>query len=118
MNICLGIGSKRVEVAEPRARRARDSGDTCVILTPPGSGAPAMPDPSRALRRAPSRSATLNVTVTVEFTGTPEVPFAGDTAVTVGATASALAVVVKLDAVVAARALPAASLTPVVTVSV
>ena len=62
--------------------------------------------------------ASLNVTVTVEFTGTPEVPFAGDTAVTVGATASALAVVVKLDAVVAARALPAASLTPVVTVSV
>jgi hypothetical protein len=58
MNICLGIGSKRVEVAEPRARRARDSGDACVILIPPGLGASAMPDASRALRRTPSRSAS------------------------------------------------------------
>ena len=62
--------------------------------------------------------ASLNVTATAEFTATPDAPFVGETAVTVGATASALAVVVNADVACAASALPAASFTPVVTVSV
>ena len=62
--------------------------------------------------------ASLNVTVTAALMRTPDAPFVGETFVTVGAAASALAVVVKVDVACAASALPAASSTPVVTVSV
>jgi hypothetical protein len=61
---------------------------------------------------------SLNVTAIGELTATPVALFAGETVVTVGATASALAVVVNVDVACAANALPAASFTPVVTVRV
>lgn len=59
---------------------------------------------------------SLNVTVTIAEVATPVAPFVGDVAVIVGGVVSATVVNVDVDC--AASALPARSLTPVVTVTV
>ena len=62
--------------------------------------------------------ASLNVTETVEVVPTFVAPFAGLTVLTTGGVVSGAAAVVNVDVKLAARALPATSFTPVVTVTV
>jgi hypothetical protein len=62
--------------------------------------------------------ASLNVMETVAVVGTFAAPFAGLTALTVGGVVSGAGDVVKDDVKLAAMALPATSITPVVTVTV
>jgi hypothetical protein len=62
--------------------------------------------------------ASENVAETVEFNATPEAAFAGETDETVGGVVSAAPLVVKLQVKLARKWLPAASVTPVVSMAV